>query len=230
MRLGCNLLKVSLLGSFSIQNIAQTLLCSNKCPSLHLKIENQPVIAHLCREMKRFGVFFIVVALGVGVFGCRPSATSAPPVAAVTNSPAAKAKPQGTPQAKLPTIKLNVGGKTMISEIAADDRSRQMGMMFREKMGENDGMIFVFPFAFQASFWMRNTTVPLSAAYIDPRGVIVEIHKLEPLNEESVRATSDQIQYVLETPEGWFEKNDVKVGAVVSTEHGPLAEVLKTNR
>lgn len=180
--------------------------------------------------MKRFGVFLFVVALGAGVFGCRPSATSAPAVAAVTNSPAAKAKPQGTPQAKLPTIKLNVGGKAMISEIAADDRTRQMGMMFRDTMGENDGMIFVFPFPFQASFWMRNTTVPLSAAYIDPRGVILEIRKLEPLNEESVRANTDQVQYVLETPQGWFEKNDVKVGAVVSTEHGPLAEVLKTNR
>lgn len=181
--------------------------------------------------MKRFGVYFLVLALGAGVFGCRPSANSAPPVVpAATNSPAAKPKPQGTPQAKLPTIKLNVGGKAMISEICADDRTRQMGMMFRESMGENDGMIFVFPYPFQAAFWMRNTIVPLSAAYIDSRGVILEIHKLEPLNEESVRATSDQIQFVLETPQGWFEKNDVKVGAVVSTEHGPLAEVLKTNR
>jgi uncharacterized membrane protein (UPF0127 family) len=195
--------------------------------SLHLKIENEPVMAHAHALMKRFGVFLSVIALGAGVFGCRPSATSAPPVAG-TNSPAPK--PQGTPQAKLPTIKLNVGGKAMVSEIAADDRTRQMGMMFRAGMGENDGMIFVFPFPYQAAFWMRNTTVPLSAAYIDSRGVILEIHKLEPLNESSVRASTDQVQYVLETPQGWFEKNDVKVGAVVSTEHGPLAEVLKTNR
>ncbi|HEY1170777.1 MAG TPA: DUF192 domain-containing protein [Verrucomicrobiae bacterium] len=175
--------------------------------------------------MKRFAVLFLTTALLTGSFGCRPSATSAPPV--VTNAPA---KPKGTPQAKLPTIKLDVGGKEMITEIAADDRTRQMGMMFREKMADNEAMIFVFPVAHQASFWMRNTTVPLDAAYIDSRGVILEIHKLMPLNEDSVRATSDQVQYVLETPQGWFEKNGVKPGALVVSEHGPLVKVLKTNR
>jgi hypothetical protein len=77
---------------------------------------------------------------------------------------------------------------------------------------------------------MKNTTVPLDAAYINPQGVILEIHKLEPLNEGSVRAGSDQIVYVLETQQGWFERNGVKAGALVTTEHGPLAKVLKTNR
>jgi uncharacterized protein len=175
--------------------------------------------------MKRFGVLFLALALLTGSFGCRPNAASAPP--AGTNSPA---KPKGTPQTKLPTVKLNVGGKDMVSEIADNDRSRQMGMMFRESMGKDEGMIFVFPFPHQTSFWMKNTLVPLDAAYIDPRGVILEIHKLMPLNEGSVPADSDQIQYVLETPQGWFERNGVKVGAVVSTEHGPLAKVLKTTR
>lgn len=175
--------------------------------------------------MKRFGVFFLAVALVSGVFGCRPTATSAPP--ATTNAPS---KPKGTPQPKLPTITLLLGDKQMVSEIAADDRSRMMGMMFRESMGKDDGMIFVFPFAHQTSFWMKNTTVPLDAAYIDPKGTILEIHKLMPLNESSVPASSDQIQYVLETPQGWFERNGVKVGMVVATEHGPLAKVLTTNR
>lgn len=176
-------------------------------------------------HMKRFAVLFLAAALLTGSFGCRPSATSAPP--AGTNAPA---KPKGTPQAKLPTIKLDVGGKEMVSEVAADDRTRQMGMMFRETMGKDEGMIFVFPAPYQASFWMKNTFVPLDAAYIDSRGVILEIHKLMPLNEDSVAASSDQVQYVLETPQGWFERNGVKVGALIVTEHGPLAKVLKTNR
>ncbi len=175
--------------------------------------------------MKRIGVYLLAAALVTGLFGCRPNATSAPPAGAK-----APAKPIGTPQPKLPTVKLNVGGKDMVSEIADNDRSRQMGMMFRESMGKDEGMIFVFPFPHQTSFWMRNTTVPLDAAYIDPRGVILEIHKLMPLDESSVQATSDQIQYVLETPQGWFERNGVKAGAVVATEHGPLAKVLKTTR
>ncbi len=195
---------------------------------MHLKVENGGILAHSGAYMKRFGVLLLVVGLGTGVFGCRPEATSAPPVA--TNAAAKVSKPKGAPQPKLPVIKLNVGGKEVASEIAADDRTRQMGMMFRESMGADEGMIFVFPFPHQTSFWMKNTTVPLDAAYINQQGVILEIHKLEPLNEGSVRAGSDQIVYVLETQQGWFERNGVKAGALVTTEHGPLAKVLKTNR
>jgi hypothetical protein len=194
---------------------------------LHLKVENGVVLAHSCERMKRFAVILLGVALVSGVFGCRPSATSAPPQA--TNAPA-KVKPKGTPQPKLPVIKLNVGGKVMLTEIADTDATRQMGMMFREGMAENEAMIFVFPFPHQTSFWMKNTVVALDAAYIDAQGVILEIHKLEPLNEASVRARSTQIQYVLETPQGWFARNGVKVGALVETEQGPLANLLKTNK
>jgi uncharacterized protein len=176
--------------------------------------------------MKRFGVFLVILMLVAGGFGCRPNATSAPPI--LTN--ATPTKPKGTPQPKLPVIKLNVGGKVMVTEVADTDETRQMGMMFRESMAENEAMVFVFPFPHQASFWMKNTFVPLDAAYIDAQGVILEIHKLEPLNEASVRARSQQIQFVLETPQGWFARNGVKVGALVETEQGPLANLLKINR
>lgn len=175
--------------------------------------------------MKRIGLFFLTVALGTAFFGCKPSATSAPPAVV---QPAKKV--EGTPQPKLPTIKLYIGNKEMETEIAADNASRQTGMMFRKSMGENEGMIFVFPYAHRTAFWMKNTTVPLSAAYIDPEGVILEIHKLEPLNENSVEAKNDDIQYVLETPQGWFERNKISVGTAIATEHGPLAKILKTNR
>jgi uncharacterized membrane protein (UPF0127 family) len=83
-------------------------------------------------------------------------------------------------------------------------------------------MLFVFPYPHQASFWMMNTYVPLSAAYIDPEGVILEIHKLEPLNTNAVEAATDRIQYVLETTQGWFDRHNVRTGMVVRSEYGPL--------
>ena len=109
-----------------------------------------------------------------------------------------------------------------MTELALTDQQQRTGMMFRTNMPENEGMLFVFPFPHRAGFWMMNTYVPLSAAYINPEGVILEIHKLEPLNTNSVDAATDQIQYVLETPQGWFERHNIAPGTVVRTEFGPL--------
>src|SRR4051794_35590548 len=97
-------------------------------------------------------------------------------------------------------------------------------MMFRTNMAENAGMLFIFPGPHRASFWMKNTPLPLSAAYLDPDGVILEIHKLEPQNTNSVTAASERIQFVLETNEGWFQRHNIGVGAVVRTERGSLRE------
>ena len=71
---------------------------------------------------------------------------------------------------------------------------------------------------------MRNTVIPLSAAYIDPEGTILELHDLKPLEETPVEAGSDNIQFVLETPQGWFKKNNIGVGTVIRTERGSLQE------
>jgi uncharacterized membrane protein (UPF0127 family) len=64
---------------------------------------------------------------------------------------------------------------------------------------------------------MKNTYVPLSVAYIDPNGVILEVYDLEPLNEKPVTATNDNIQFVLETKQGWFKKNNILPGTVNKT-------------
>jgi uncharacterized membrane protein (UPF0127 family) len=91
-------------------------------------------------------------------------------------------------------------------------------------MAENAGMLFVFPGPHRASFWMKNTRLPLSAAYIDPEGVILEIHNLEPQNTNSVTAGSDRVQFVLETNQGWFDRHNIKPGVVIRTEQGSLRE------
>ena len=112
----------------------------------------------------------------------------------------------------------------MEAELATEHTQIATGMMYRKEMGTNDGMLFVFARPIQAAFYMRNTIVPLSAAYIDPEGTILEIHDLKPLDETSVEASSDQVQYVLETPQGWFKRNNVAVGALIRTERGTLQE------
>jgi uncharacterized membrane protein (UPF0127 family) len=89
-------------------------------------------------------------------------------------------------------------------------------------MDENEAMLFPFPGPHRASFYMRNTRVPLSAAYIDPEGVIQEIHDLQPLDETPAQAASDNIQYVLEVKQGWFQRHNVTTGAAVRTPHGEL--------
>ena len=127
-------------------------------------------------------------------------------------------------QPKLQTLKVWVGSEELITELALTPVQNRTGMMFRTKMAENEAMLFVEGAPRQVSFWMKNVDIPLSAAYIDPEGVILEIRKLEPHNTNSVVAVSSRIQYVLETPQGWFERHNVSTGAVVRTERGTLQE------
>lgn len=127
-------------------------------------------------------------------------------------------------QPKLPTLKLWLGAAELQAEVALNATQTQTGMMFRTNMAENEAMLFVFGGPHRAAFWMKNTYIPLSAAYLDPEGVILEIHDLEPLNTNAVSATSSQVQYVLETPRGWFARHNVRTGTVVRTERGSLRE------
>ena len=89
-------------------------------------------------------------------------------------------------------------------------------------MAEDEAMLFVFPKPRRASFYMRNTILPLSCAYIGSDGAILEIHDMKPLDETPIVASTDQVQYVLEVNQGWFKRHGVSVGTVVSTEKGTL--------
>ena len=102
--------------------------------------------------------------------------------------------------------------------------------MYRKEMGTNDGMLFVFARPVLASFYMRNTLVPLSCAYIDPEGTILEIHDMKPLDETPIDANSENVQYVLETPQGWFKRNNIAVGTLIRSERGSLHETFFPKR
>jgi len=131
---------------------------------------------------------------------------------------------QGRPQPKLPTIKVWLGPHELTAEVAHTMDQLTNGMMFRSNMDEQEAMLFVFPEPYQVAFWMKNTLIPLSCAYIDGDGIILEIHDMKPKDETQIRAASDRIQFVLETRQGWFERNNISVGTAVRTERGGLRE------
>ncbi len=112
----------------------------------------------------------------------------------------------------------------MLAELALTPDQLQTGMMFRTNMADNEGMLFPLPYTQRAAFWMKNCPLPLSAAYIDPEGIIQEIHDLQPFDTNSVVAASENIRFVLETPQGWFQKHHIATGVAVATERGPLLQ------
>jgi uncharacterized membrane protein (UPF0127 family) len=149
-----------------------------------------------------------------------------------TNTPAPSVEgwPPTKAQPKLQTMKLFVGAETITAEMALTQVQIGTGMMFRKVMTENEGMLFVFARPHRTSFYMRNTTLPLTAAYIDSEGTILELHDLEPLNETPVEASSENIQYVLEMKHGWFKRHNIAVGAVIACDAGKLRNAFRFGR
>ncbi|HIG26691.1 MAG TPA: DUF192 domain-containing protein [Verrucomicrobiales bacterium] len=169
----------------------------------------------------------------VSFYGCNEPGTQPPPerqpVITVETEPT-KGPDKSLAQPKLKTVKIWLGDQELITEIARSFNEVKQGMMFRESMEENEAMIFVFPSPRSMGFWMRNTYVPLSCAYIDATGVIREVYDMEPLNEESISSEGDQLVYVLEVKQGWFERHEIGVGTQMMTEHGSLKETFLGNR
>jgi uncharacterized membrane protein (UPF0127 family) len=127
-------------------------------------------------------------------------------------------------QSKLPTVKIWLGSEELATEIAREPVQIATGMMFRTNMPENTAMIFIFPDAEPRSFYMRNCFVPLSAAYIAPDGTILETINMQPHDENGIPSQSANVQFVLEVPQGWFQRHNISTGAVIRTERGSLRE------
>ena len=153
--------------------------------------------------------------------GCEKEKPVLPPNTTVPNPPATAENSQAQPRLK--TLKLYLGAAELTVEIADENLERQAGMMHRTTMPKNEGMLFVFPYPHQSGFWMKNTTVPLSIAYIDRASRVIEIYDLHPGDEEAVESRSARVQYALEVNQGWFAKNGIQPGTVLATERGSLA-------
>ena len=169
---------------------------------------------------------------GLVIAGCQKEAPAQKQIA-VTNAEVASRIPGWPPtkaQPKLQTTKLFIGKEEVTAELALTPIQVMTGMMFRTNMLENEGMLFVFRDAQPRSFYMKNTKVPLTVAYIDPEGTILELHDLKPLEEAPVFSKSDEIQFVLEMNQGWFSRHDVNTGTVVATQRGSLRQFFGLRR
>jgi uncharacterized membrane protein (UPF0127 family) len=109
---------------------------------------------------------------------------------------------------------ISIGNKRVILDIADSPDLRTVGLMNRLALDENSGMLFVFDECKPRSFWMKETYIPLSIAYLDEAGKILNIEKMAPLDPTGVRS-SRPARYALEMNEGWFEKNGVTEGDVI---------------
>src|SRR5215469_13107761 len=113
---------------------------------------------------------------------------------------------------RLGTLQLHLKSNVLNTEIADTPLTSERGLMFRDSMPEDHGMLFIFDHPKMAAFWNRNTKIPLSIAYIDSAGKIVEIKSLRPFDETTIPSTSDQIAFALEVNEGWFSRHGIATG------------------
>ena len=122
----------------------------------------------------------------------------------------------GHPQ-RLPAIALAAGGHAIAAEVARSEGERELGLMFRAALPRDDGMLFVFGDPQRQCFWMRNTLIPLAAAFIADDGRIVNIVEMEPRTEES-HCSARPVRFVLEMNGAWFARNGIAPGAYVTGE------------
>ena len=114
----------------------------------------------------------------------------------------------------LPTRSLTAGVHLITAEVAADDPSRELGLMFRRGLAPNHGMLFIFDPAMKACMWMRNTLIPLSVAFIDRDGRVVNIEEMQA-NTDQVHCARHEVPFALEMAHGWFSERGLRPGQTV---------------
>lgn len=114
-----------------------------------------------------------------------------------------------------PVTTLKAGKHVIRAEVASTDAQREQGLMFRKKLPRNNGMLFVFDRPARSCMWMKNTPLPLSVAFIDATGTIVNIEEMEPHTLDS-HCSQGWIRYALEMNKNWFSKNGIESGDKIS--------------
>ena len=117
----------------------------------------------------------------------------------------------GPPQSDLPVVQLDMDGHKAWVEVANHMATRTSGLMFRREMDQDNGMLFVFPDTDQRYFWMKNTLIPLSIAFIDDKGNILNTLEMPPQTEQTF-PSQGPAKFALEMNAGWFTKAGVKAG------------------
>ena len=117
-------------------------------------------------------------------------------------------------QAELPVVELSAGMHRIRAELAATFGDRMRGLMYREKLAQNSGMLFVFDAPEVQCMWMKNTLIPLSVAFLDDTATIINIEDMEPHSEAS-HCSKRPARYALEMERGWFAARGIKPGATL---------------
>jgi len=118
---------------------------------------------------------------------------------------------QDGPQPRLQTTPLTAGIHVIQAELAQTDAQQMVGMMFRREMGNNEGMLFINDQAGVRCFWMRNTLLPLTIAFIADDGTIVNLADMQPQSDQS-HCSAKPVRFALEMRQGWFAKRGIKAG------------------
>ena len=139
-------------------------------------------------------------------------------VALATTPILAQRADTGTPQLDLPRSELSIGMHRIDVQVASTHPQRQIGLMHRKEMPQHEGMLFVFEQPSVQCFWMRNTLIPLTAAFVQDDGGIVNLADMQPLDESS-HCSTKPVRYVLEMNQGWFKQRNLKAGAKL---RGPM--------
>ena len=113
------------------------------------------------------------------------------------------------------TLKIAIGGREAVVLVADDDESRGRGLMFVEDLGGIDGMIFLYDTPQIANFWMKNTPIPLTLAYVDEAGVIFQIEYLEPYDTTTTHLSTREMRWAIELKRGWLRERGLGVGSKV---------------
>ena len=119
---------------------------------------------------------------------------------------------EAAPQLNLQRTELTIGMHRIDAQVAATPQERQTGLMHRKEMPQHEGMLFVFEQPAQQCFWMKNTLLPLTAAFVDDHGTIVNLADMKPQTLDS-HCSTKPVRYVLEMNQGWFAKKNIKAGA-----------------
>ena len=117
----------------------------------------------------------------------------------------------------LQRVELTAGMHRIDAQVAATPLERQTGLMFRREMPQHEGMLFVFEQPATQCFWMKNTPLPLTAAFVADDGSIVNLADMKPLAEDS-HCSAKPVRYVLEMNQGWFAKRGIQAGSKLSGE------------
>ncbi|MGO4395180.1 DUF192 domain-containing protein [Variovorax sp. M-6] len=120
-------------------------------------------------------------------------------------------------QSQLQRVRIAAGMYQIDAQVAQTPRQREIGLMFRKEMPQAEGMIFVFEQPATQCFWMKNTLLPLTAAFVADDGRIVNLVDMQPMTEES-HCSKEPVRYVLEMNQGWFAKKNIKAGSKLGGE------------